>query len=227
MKKEELINSINEDANEENGEIIEQNENGILYLDLYDGLEVFYRFEEFCTVENLSSLIFLGKETGKYGINATDCAKMLEKAFGDEFKDMMTTLKGIVIFSSEEDFVNGIKKLLADDFRETDFEDFSYEDVEDVIGRMWYWKQIAFVNEKLIRENAEELADEIFDFNDEYSWGIYQTLIHECRHVMLETNFFLDEEKYPPEENKEEMVEEYCRYKYDMLPKEFAKIKIK
>jgi hypothetical protein len=101
-----------------------------------------------------------------------------------------------------------------------DFE-LGNQNIEGLAGLMWYRKQTVLVNSNSIEDIARQMADELFTFQEEYSCGIIQTVIHETRHCMLETNLFLSEEKYPLSENAEDAVENFCLDTYDRLPKEF------
>ena len=54
-------------------------------------------------------------------------------------------------------------------------------------------------------------------FHSEYCAGILVTLLHEVRHLMLDSNSFLPEDIYPEEIKEEDEVEMFARNAYDNL----------
>ena len=84
-------------------------------------------------------------------------------------------------------------------------------DMDEDIGLMWYEKNIIVINVGLIQKSSEDLADEFRSAASHASDGIVMTIVHELRHLMLETNVLLPEEKYPDYEVTEAAVEEYTR----------------
>lgn len=226
MNKELLIKELEEDEKIENGEIVERKEEGILYYDYDMGEEIFYRFGEFCTTKHLEEITHVGAIAQNHGLTAQYITEMLKEAYneGTEFEDMMCTLRGIYVISSEEEFVAAVKEVLettddTDSLKDYLNDAFSYDDFEHLCGKTWYEKQTAFINEKCIWELADELTDEFSSFENEYCIGISTTTIHECRHLMLDTNPFLPENTYPIEESSEASVEEFCRIRSERLQK--------
>lgn len=72
-------------------------------------------------------------------------------------------------------------------------------------------RNIIVINVGLIQKSSEDLADEFRSAASHASDGIVMTIVHELRHLMLETNVLLPEEKYPDYEVTEAAVEEYTR----------------
>lgn len=225
MKKIDIVKSLREDEKDGYGEILEITKEGVNYYD-YDHDETFYRSEKYCTIDWLISKIFVGETAKKRGVDERTIANMLKMAYGEEFKDAICTLRGIVVFTNKNDFKKGIRMICPNDDLDELLEEFEYEDFDHVCGKLWHRKQIVFVNEKCISKFAVVDCDEILGYVDIYSSGMYETLIHEVRHCMLDTNQFLSEEQYPVYLAAEDEVEEFCRYKYDMLPKKYRIIDI-
>lgn len=53
------------------------------------------------------------------------------------------------------------------------------------------------------------------NISDEVERGLWMTIIHELRHLLLDTNIVLCEDAYPTTEAAEDMVEAYCRMYYE------------
>ena len=221
MYKRDIVQWLNEDQQNGKGLILDVTKEGVNYYD-YENDETFYRSHKYCTLKWLSSIIYIGEEGKKKGLDEYTIAKMLKAAYGDSFEDAICTLRGIIIYSTEEDFAKGVERFCPDDDLPLLLSEFSYNDMEilNACGRKWHRKQLVFINERAIADTSTEGLDEFFGYVDNYSLGIYETIIHETRHIMMDTNMFLDMEKYPISDAAEEAVENFCRCRYDRLPKE-------
>ena len=67
-------------------------------------------------------------------------------------------------------------------------------------------------------EEKEDLACGLHSrYKEDLYRGIIETIIHEYRHAVFGFNVFALEDEYPVEEEKEDMVEEYCRKKFNNI----------
>ena len=218
MNKKDILSCLREDEKEQNGEILEVKKDGVLYYDYGYGNEVFFISTKYCTRNFVASKIFVGEKSNSMGVDIELLTNVLCHAFKDFFPDAFSTFRGCVVFGNKKEFEKGIKTILPnEDFSEL-MEEFEYEDMDNCVGKLWYRKQIIFVNEKLIRKLAKENKDDyLYDFVEEYSRGILMTIIHEMRHCMF-TNCFLPEDSYPEYLESEEEVENFCINAYESLP---------
>lgn len=224
MKMEEIIKTLTEDQKEGNGEILSQSEDSILYYDYDFGKEIRFRSEEICTLENLVNVIRIGNIAQSHGLTDRFVANMLKEAYhkGTEFVDIMTTLDGVYIVSSKEEFDAAVTEILTengqDDSVELYIEDgFSWYKFKDMCGQLFFEFNCAFINESTMWKLAKEMADEVIGFSEEYCRGMVQSIIHEVRHCMLNTNLFLPEDIYPAGLETEDKVEEFCRERSEHL----------
>jgi len=215
MKKVDVLAVLNKDMLDGNGEIIEETENYIRYFEYSTDMETKYRFEERISDEIVKQLIHVGDSASKYGLTKDHIIAVLKKVFGDDYPDAVCTLSGIIIPSNENEFYEMLDKSngVSDDMREW----YDWENEEEFVGHMFSAHQIALVNECKIASTTKEMCGVGHLYNDEYQIGIMTTLIHEMRHLMLETNVFLPEDEFPESEKEEDSVEEFCRLKYETL----------
>ena len=87
-------------------------------------------------------------------------------------------------------------------------------------------RQCVWINVGESAKCCSELADEFMSYDREFGIYIASTLIHEIRHLMLETCFILPEETYPADLGDEDAVEEFCREKTDFLLYELQTIDV-
>lgn len=215
MNKETTIKELTEDEKEENGEILEQTDEYVLYFDKNTGIETQYRFNEACTDDYVKSRIFVGENAIKKGFTPDYILSVLKAAFGDYYYDAVCIMSGIIVPSNKEEFDEFLKK--ASRTSDNMSEWYYYEEESEYCGKMFYAHQIAYINEALHEKLAEELGDEIISAEREYETGIIVSLIHEVRHLMLECNQFISEDDIPLSENGENAVEEFARTAYENL----------
>ena len=236
MKREDIIRDIEVDVIHELGYILEQNKDGILYYDYENGTETFYRYEESCTIDWLKSRIFIGESIKNKGLTIDFVANMLYETFKDCFADAICTLNSILIFSNEEELNKSLMFAAPNEYEEViEHEEHIMEHFEDVCGKMWFRMQTLMICESTIRNTSFDIANQFVNekydkdyynevLNEEYSRGIISTIIHECRHCMLDTNLFLSMEDFPICLASEDNVEKFCRNAYDNLPLKYKKL---
>ena len=94
---------------------------------------------------------------------------------------------------------------------------YDYDDYEHCVGVMLTEHQIVFINEHIIEREVADISVSDYEKDKEYQIGLLVTLIHEMRHLMLETNPFLPEDEFPEEMKDEDEVEEFARNAYEKL----------
>lgn len=211
MKKEEILKQLKEDILDEKGEILNITEKGIDYFDYgfsWDDHTIFFRYDDFCTKEELKKIIFISDKSRKYGITEEYIASILVDAYSECFIEMMTTLRAIAIIHDIEE----MEKV----FEFANIANDDGVDLENCVGLTVFDSQICVVNEgEILRMNSE--LNDGYSGIEIYESGIGVTLIHECRHQMLDCNFLLSEKDFPISENSEDAVEEFARFKWDMI----------
>lgn len=215
MTKNEVCNVIKEDEENGYGEILDVTDDYAIYYDYQSDIETTFRFEESCTDEYVKSIIHIGKDAKTRGLKEEFIVNVLKKAFGDDYFDAICTLSGIIIPSTEKEF----KQMLNDSIRTSDDveEWYEWEDNNECVGRMLTCHQIVFINENLIAQKSKELAFSKYEEKKEYEIGILVTLLHEMRHLMLDTNPFLPEDEFTEEMKSEDSVEAFARERYEAL----------
>lgn len=215
MDFETLRRSLKKDQKEGNGKILGENEKGISYYDYDTSCDddvLYFRKPEYCTKDELEKLIFVGNVADKR-ITPEFLANVLSDAYSGILDDMMAVLRGIAVISEDQD----VKKLSE----AWNIDEDEIRDVEptNCIGVTWFQKRIAIIYEQAVIETSREIAkeDPSEPFGRIYLRGICSTAIHECRHVMLDCNPFLDEDEYPVYLQSEEEVEEFCRDRWDRI----------
>lgn len=215
MEREPLLAALTEDAKEGNGEIINQDNDSVVYLDYEDDVEFSFRYAESCTDNYVKALIHIGKSAKDEGLAEDFILKVLHKAFGSSLPDAVCTLSGIIIPSDEDEFFQMMEECNRSGDAMVEF--YDYGEYENLVGMCFYSHQIVFVNEPMIRQISEECGDKIISAEEEYQTGILMTLIHEMRHQMLDCNHFLPENDYPISEQAEDKVEQFGRDTYESL----------
>lgn len=215
MNKETTIKELTQDEQEGNGEILEQTDEYVMYFNENAGIETQYRFNEACTDDYVKSRIFVGETAQRKGFTPEYILSVLKKAFGEYYFEAVCVMSGIIVPSNEDEF----DRFMNEASRTSDnlSEWYDYESESEYCGKMFYMHQIAYINEALHEQLAEELGDEIISAEREYETGIIISLIHEVRHLMLDCNQFISEDDIPLSENAEDAVEEFARTAYEKL----------
>lgn len=71
---------------------------------------------------------------------------------------------------------------------------------------------------KIAKENEKEFSlfeNDYYCTNNQVVVGFLTTLIHELRHLQMDTNYFLPVDVYPESEADEDCVETYCRQVFE------------
>lgn len=233
MTREYILSELEQDVKEYGGEILTVDEKSAYYYtgdspDYPDYVK--FDFEEYMDDDSIKSKIIIGSKARESGIDENLILDYIKKGFPDDYKDALCTVKYIPIVFGEEDYNEVIEKIAKREFNDpqSQFSNFlmyptvqsicdyineEFEIDEGMVGREYWDLCSAFINAEEIYENAKGFG---YDLNEEYGMGVYGTIVHEIRHVMLDTNFILPEEKYPLKLNAEYEVEEYTR---DMMDK--------
>lgn len=159
-------------------------------ISVYDSLE--NRFLEFKNLETLNPMDLF--EFNSLRVNEAKFINILNQLD----KNMFMLVNKIIFINSKEE-----ADALAVEYESQPF------DIENMVGVNFYDDNVIVINAYLLKKSAEEIADYIFSFDEEFSWGLITTLIHELRHNIT-YNPIITEEEIPLEEGSEEAVESYC-----------------
>lgn len=137
---------------------------------------------------------------------------------------MLMCLNRILITTNEEEDIEAVCDLLdKETANESDGDSVCiFPEMDGFIGMFWVYKSSVIINLTALRDCAKELAEENEDigwnYGSELQCGFLMTLLHELRHLGLDSNIFLPESLYPLELSVEDAVEEWCRNEYERLP---------
>ena len=206
MERDVLRATLLEDVEEGNGELLEENEAGFLYYDNDYGKEVQFTLQENMTEEWLANKIYINpKVKNKYGFTEKEIARILLLNLPSEH---FITLNYIFVAYRKSDCKEIAKRLYGDKNEEilTDLSDF----FDEQVGLMGFFDNSVFINMRNIEKtNREVFSDALHRLHKENVFGFWSTAFHEIRHLMLETNMFLDENEYPENLSLENNVEEF------------------
>lgn len=186
-------------------EILEEGDLTMSVYDIVDGREIHYTGDEAIDEQWLAQRISIPQSVVNIFVPAAEIAKTL---LGVLDKEYFNTLRGIVFFDSKKDF-DEIKKYTDTEelYLSVNKEQFQNE----CVGLTIWSEQIVLINCKKIRElSSEEEAPDI-------RRGIWITVLHELRHLLLDCNPYLPMEKYPVEAAAEDAVEEWAINVYENL----------
>lgn len=181
--------------------ILEENEKFIRVFDEeneFMSKEIPFYFNEFIHETLSERILLLSSE------NEINKEKLVTLMLDTMDHNLFITLENMYFIKSEDD-LRKIYDLTGDEYA------LEIIDIEEQIGLMWYEKNSIIINLAAIKRVAEEIGVDTSDIRREYNIGILSTIIHELRHLMLDTNIILSEEDYPVEMSAENEVEEYCR----------------
>lgn len=201
MTREEILCFLEEDPNIEVYEVTDSN---VTYYDHNMGKVTTISFMEAFTVKDLVDKIYISEHLPEFArIDKTGLATYLMKAMEPT---AFMTLNKIWILADYADY-----QLMA---KEHSAEALSFYS-ENSFGQMWFDQNVVFVDFSNILNRAESCADE-FEISSETDLkqfvrceGIV-TILHELRHLQLDTNIFLPVDDYPSELAEETMVEDYA-----------------
>lgn len=209
----------------ENVSVEYTDEKEIQVWDDQDAKVIRFRFLEEMGRSDLAELISISADIPeRYQVNKGVLAEYLWEACD---RNAFITLEELVVIWSEPDD--------EESFEPTDFEDselarlceeygdeYALEIGQGLLGQLWFERNIAVVNmgeivraaEEVAREN-EDLWDPWFSFEKQVEMGFCTTVLHELRHLQMDTNILLPEEDYPVGLASEENVEAWCREAFE------------
>lgn len=85
--------------------------------------------------------------------------------------------------------------------------------MDGTVGINWVEDSVIVINvcliKKLVNEDIEQYPS--INFKEEFNRAMWETLIHELRHMACDIGLIITEDEMPIEEGSEDCVEEYCR----------------
>lgn len=209
-----VLHLVNED---DDLELIELTGREALLWDNRDTKFIPVHFLECMDMERLMDLIKISPDLPyEFRINKRILAEYLWNVCD---RDAFLTLNEIVVIWSEhfevdEDFTDTELKRLQEEYAD----DYALSLSDGFLGMFWFERNIVVINmgeivrtsAKIVEEN-KDLHDAVFSFEHQILVGLLTTAIHELRHLQLDGNIFLPEDKYPLALADEYAVEEYCR----------------
>lgn len=220
MTKEAIMNVLKKDEADGNGVIISIDDEKAVYLDFNTDMEIPFRYAECCTDDWLKNLIYIGESAKIKGLTEDFVVDVIKKAFQDDFANAVCNLSGIIIPTDEIEFKQMLDICMKGS---NDYPDewYSWDETQSTncVGRLFSVHHIIFINEPKINNLAHDLSMDLEPngFHSEYCAGILVTLLHEVRHLMLDSNSFLPEDIYQEEIKEEDEVEMFARNAYDNL----------
>lgn len=215
MNYKELARKITNGQENGHGEILYETCKGIAWYDyersLNDDDRIFFRKPEYCTREYLEGMVYCDRDVQRYGVTPSVVADMLVSAYGDQLADMMCVLRNIIVFHYRSGMEDGIRAVSLEDM-----EDFEFD--PDNVGQTWFRKQTVFICEGTIQKECIGMDKATGLYSTAYTDALGTTLVHETRHIMLDCNPFISAEDG---EDSEQAVEDFCRYKWDMVRHKF------
>lgn len=209
MKKEELFARLDrfleEDKNVEEMFYPKQPENTRTIFDYGD---IMAKEISFVPEESMSEKWLLNKthiqKKPKSSLYNIDFESVVKFVFDHADKELFTTLDAI-FFVYDEGGLDELYEYTGDEYA------LECIDLDECIGLLWYEKNIVIVNIGLIIRASEEIEDCVIPAAEHIEEGIITTIVHELRHLMVDTNYLLTEEECPSSECQEDAVEEYSR----------------
>lgn len=208
--------------------IEESDSSGVLVWDDEDCKMIPFHFLEEMSPRSLENLIYISPDIpAKYQIDQAQLANYLWNACD---KNAFITMDELVVIWSEPDepetfdppdFIDSGTKHLYEKFGD----EYAYEVCSELLGVMWFERNVVIVNmgeivrtsERIAKENSD-LCDPWFSFENQVFVGFMTTAIHELRHLQMDTNILLPEDLYPLALGTEDAVEEYCREVFEGNP---------
>ena len=165
-------------------------------IEVYDSEE-----DKFLTYRNLESFNLLGLFSfSTLSVNKRKFLKLLNLLD----KNLFMKIKKIYLINNEDD----LDKVLTE-------YPCQYFDIESMLGINFYEEDVILINSYLAEKLAwEDTALLSISFHEAFNIIIWETLIHELRHNLVE-NPIITEEEIPIEENAEDKVEKYCLRVFD------------
>lgn len=200
---------------------------GLVVWDDEDAKLLPVHFLEVMTVDDLVHRIHISSDIPeRYHADRKALAEYLWNACDH---NAFITLEEVVVVWSEPDNAETLEPSdFEDEQRKRLYEEYSDECAieigEGVLGQLWFERNTAVINMGEIVRAADEVAaqntdlvdiDPFFSFENQVQTGFLTTVLHELRHLQMDTNIFLPEDMYPLELTSEGAVEEYCREAFE------------
>ena len=207
MKSVEIKNALKELAQEGEIEIFKEDDDGILVYDLQEGKEIQYNLN--MTVDKLVEKIYINPSIPEYC--RPDAKKVAQYLLKHLPVDAFYTLNKICFVYGEEIDCETLSEFFDEDV------DWAREVIfSDTLGKMWFEYNSVLIDVKNIIESAEEIERQDIamgwhgNARADTLRQIAITLVHELRHLMLDTNIVLSEDEYPVKLSAEESVEHFA-----------------
>lgn len=202
-------------------------EKGLIVWDDEDAKLLPVHFLEAMTVDDLAQRIHISSDIPEWcRADRKALAEYLWKTC--DHNAFITLEEVVVVWSQPDDAGTYMSSDFEDEQRKRLYEEYSdeyaYEIGESVLGQLWFERNTAVINMGEIVRAADEVAaqnadlldiDPFFSFDNQVQTGFLTTVLHELRHLQMDTNIFLPEDMYPLELASEDVVEEYCRDAYE------------
>lgn len=239
LTKEDILNGIEQS---DDLTIEEASDSCVVVWDDGDAKIIPFHFLEHMNSESLSDRIHISKDIPqKYQVDKSLLADYLWNVCD---RNAFITLDQIVVIWSEPEdpetfdppeFVDSESKRLYKEIGD----EYALEIGSDLLGQLWFERNIVVVNMGEIVRASEDIAKEnsdlyspYFSLENQVLVGFLTTVIHELRHLQLDGNILLSEDDYPLYLGSEEEVEAYCReafeghsYSADLMPNLYKKEK--
>lgn len=184
-------------------EIIERVRNCAGLIDIKEDEKHIYAYDEqekkHCYFRFLENINF--EEIFKFGVQEVDKERFFNILKTLDLRLFLMPEK-IYFINNEEEYSKLVEEYPS-----------QFMDLENAVGINWYEDNIIVINVLLIRKLTKELIEENphFSYEKELNIGIWQTLIHELRHMLCDSAVIIYDNEVPIEEADEKKVEEYCR----------------
>lgn len=203
---------------------------GLVVWDDEDAKLLPVHFPEAMTVDDLVQRIHISSDIPEW--YRADKKALAEYLWNACDHNAFITLEEVVVVWSEPDNAETLEPYdFEDEQRKRLHEEYSDEYAneigEGVLGQLWFERNTAVINMGEIVRTADEIAtenadvvdiDPFFSFENQVQTGFLTTVLHELRHLQMDTNIFLPEDTYPLEFASENAVEEYCREAFEAHP---------
>lgn len=196
---------------------------GLVVWDDEDAKLLPVHFPEAMTVDDLVQRIHISSDIPEW--YRADKKALAEYLWNTCDHNAFITLNEVVVVWSQpddagtymsSDFEDEQRKRLHEEYSD----EYAYEIGEGVLGQLWFERNTAVINMGEIVRAADKVAienvdlvdiDPFFSFENQVQTGFLTTVLHELRHLQMDTNIFLPEDVYTLELASEISVEEYCR----------------
>lgn len=184
---------------------------GLVVWDDEDAKLLPVHFPEAMTVDDLVQRIHISSDIPEWcRADRKALAEYLWKTC--DYNAFITLEEVVVVWSQPDDAGTYMSSDFEDEqrkrLREEYSDEYAYEIGESVLGQLWFERNTAVINMGEIVRAADEVAaqnadlldiDPFFSFDNQVQTGFLTTVLHELRHLQMDTNIFLPEDMYPLE----------------------------